>query len=57
MESNKKLKPDPRFKLMDQVRQVLRYHHYAYRTEQAYCDWIVRYIKRGNIGCPPLRCL
>jgi len=30
---------------MDQVRQVLRYHHYAYRTEQAYCDWIVRYIK------------
>ena len=45
MESNKKFKPDPRLKLMDQVRQVLRYHHYAYRTEQAYCDWIVRYIK------------
>ena len=30
---------------MDQVRQVLRYHHYAYRTEQTYCDWIVRHIK------------
>ncbi|HWR69261.1 MAG TPA: phage integrase N-terminal SAM-like domain-containing protein, partial [Desulfomonilia bacterium] len=30
---------------MDQVRQVLRYHHYAYRTEQAYCDWILRFIK------------
>lgn len=30
---------------MDQVRQVLRYHHYSYRTEQTYCDWIVRYIK------------
>jgi len=30
---------------MDQVRQVLRYHHYAYRTEQSYCDWIIRYIK------------
>ena len=29
---------------MDQVRQVLRYHHYAYRTEQTYCDWIRRYI-------------
>lgn len=29
---------------MDQVRQVLRYHHYAYRTEQTYCDWIKRYI-------------
>lgn len=29
---------------MDQVREVLRYHHYAYRTEQAYCQWIRRYI-------------
>jgi len=26
-------------------RQVLRYHHYAYRTEQTYCDWIMRYIR------------
>ncbi len=23
----------------------MRYHHYAYRTEQTYCDWILRYIK------------
>ncbi|MFQ5900676.1 MAG: integron integrase [Thermodesulfobacteriota bacterium] len=30
---------------MDQVRQVFRYHHYAYRTEQTYCEWIVQYIK------------
>ena len=45
MESNNKFKPDPRLKLMDQVRQVLQYHHYAYRTEKSYCDWIVRYIK------------
>ena len=45
MESNRKFRPDPNLKLMDQVRQVLRYHHYAFRTEQAYCDWIVRYIK------------
>jgi integron integrase len=37
--------PDPKLKLMDQVRQVLRYHHYAYRTEQTYCEWIVRFIK------------
>jgi len=40
-----KFKPDPKLKLMDQVRQVLRYHHYAYRTEQSYCDWIIRYVK------------
>jgi integron integrase len=30
---------------MDQVREVLRYHHYAYRTEQAYGQWILRYIR------------
>ncbi len=45
MENERKFRPDPGIKLMDQVRQVLRYHHYAYRTENTYCDWIVRYIK------------
>jgi site-specific recombinase XerD len=40
-----KFKPDPKVKLMDQTRQVLRYHHYAYRTEQTYCDWILRFIR------------
>ena len=45
MESKEKFRPDPNLRLMDQVRQVLRYHHYAYRTEQAYCDWIRRYIR------------
>jgi len=45
MENSKKFRPDPQLRLMDQVRQVLRYHHYAYRTEQTYCDWIMRYIR------------
>ncbi len=48
MESQKKNKakfrPNAGLKLMDQVREVLRYHHYAYRTEQTYCQWILRYI-------------
>ena len=48
MEINKKFKPDPNLKLTDQVRQVLRYYHYASRTEQTYCDWIVRYVKFFN---------
>jgi site-specific recombinase XerD len=39
-----KFRPNPNLKLMDQVREVLRYHHYAYRTEQTYCQWILRYI-------------
>ena len=38
-----KFTPDPNLKLMDQVVQVLRYHHYAYRTEKIYCEWIVRF--------------
>src|ERR1022692_5246179 len=36
--------PNPKLKLMDQVREVLRVKHYAIRTEQAYCDWIKRYV-------------
>jgi len=40
----------PRFKpqssrLMDQVREVLRYHHYAIRTEEAYVKWILAFIR------------
>lgn len=45
MESKPKFRPNPNLKLMDQVREVLRYHHYAYRTEQTYCQWILRYIQ------------
>jgi hypothetical protein len=35
--------PPPK-KLLDQVREALRLKHYSYRTEQAYVDWITRYI-------------
>jgi hypothetical protein len=38
-----KFHPNP--KLMDQVREFLRYHRYSYRTEQTYCQWILRYIR------------
>jgi integron integrase len=31
-------------KLLDQVRSVIRRKHYSIRTEQAYCDWIRRFI-------------
>ena len=45
MESKLKFKPDPEYRLMDQVSVVLRYHHYAYKAEQAYCSWILQYIR------------
>jgi integron integrase len=37
--------PNPKLKLMDQVREVMRVRHYAIRTEQSYCDWIRRYVR------------
>ena len=37
--------PNPKLRLMDQVREVLRLKHYAIRTESCYCDWIRRYIR------------
>jgi integron integrase len=45
MNDKKKFSPNPSLKLMEQVQEVLRYYHYAYRTEQTYCDWIKRFLK------------
>jgi len=44
MAQKPKFKPNPKLKLMDQVREVLRYYHYAYRTEFNYCHWVLRFI-------------
>src|SRR5580765_6099450 len=41
--------PNPKLKLLDQVREVLRLKHYAIRTETCYCDWIRRYIRFHNM--------
>ena len=45
MENKHQFRPNPKLELMDQVREVFRYYHYAYRTETSYCQWILRYIK------------
>ena len=37
--------PNPKLKLLDQVREVMRLKHYSIRTERSYADWIRRYIK------------
>lgn len=36
--------PNPKLKLLDQVGEVMRFKHYSLRTEQAYQQWIRRYI-------------
>ncbi len=51
MSSSSHVNPDkPRFdpqaeRLMDRVREVLRYHHYTIRTEEAYTRWIAAFIR------------
>ena len=41
--------PDPtksqQPKLLDEVRQVLRLHHYSIHTERSYVNWIVRFVR------------
>ena len=32
-------------RLLDDVRACLRLRHYSRRTEQAYCRWIVRFVR------------
>jgi hypothetical protein len=37
-------------KLLDEVRDVMRLHHYSIHTERAYCDWIKRYIRHHKMA-------
>ena len=32
-------------RLMDQVCETLRFYHYAYNTEKAYVEWILKFIR------------
>jgi hypothetical protein len=49
---------NPKSKLLDQLREVLRVKHYSLRTEEAYTQWVRRYLKfcrdhRGESGHRP----
>ena len=37
--------PNPKLKLLDQMREVMRLKHYSIRTERTYCDWVRRYVQ------------
>jgi site-specific recombinase XerD len=37
--------PNPKLKLLEQVREIMRLRHYSIRTEQSYSDWIRRYVR------------
>lgn len=36
-------------RILDEVRYVMRLHHYSIHTERTYCDWIKRYIQYNNM--------
>jgi hypothetical protein len=35
---------NPKARLFDQIREVMRFHHYALSTERTYCHWVRRYL-------------
>jgi len=37
--------PNPKARLFDQIREAMRFHHYSLRTEEAYLQWIRRYLQ------------
>ncbi len=37
--------PNPKLKVLDQVREVMRLRHYSIRTEQSYGDWIRGFVR------------
>ena len=55
------LVPNPKLRLREQVREVMRFKHYALRTEESYWQWIRRFIlfhgKRHprEMGAPEVR--
>ena len=42
--SSAEVVPNPKARLLDQVREVIRCKHYSIRTEDAYVQWIKRFI-------------
>lgn len=45
---------NPKSKLLDQLREVCRVKHYSLRTEEAYSQWVRRYLRfhRARVGGP-----
>ena len=42
--------PNPKAKLLDQLREVMRVKHYSIRTERSYADWVRRYVRFHRMG-------
>ena len=44
--------PPPGLRLLDQVREQVRYLHYSIRTEQAYVHWVRAYVRFQGMRHP-----
>ncbi len=44
--------PVPAKRLLEQVREVLRYKHYSLKTEQAYVYWVRFFVRWHGRGAP-----
>jgi len=49
--AKEKYRPKPG-RVLDQMRDVMRYHHYAIRTEQTCIKWIMDYIRFNGTRYP-----
>ena len=45
-----KLIPNPKLKLREQFHEVMRFKHFSQRTEEAYWQWVVRFLKFHRAG-------
>ena len=43
--------PPPAQRLLEQVRNVMRLHHYSIHTERTYVEWIKRYVRFHHMRC------
>ena len=43
--------PNPKHKLLDQIRKVMRLKHYSIRTERTYGEWIRRHVHFHRMQC------
>ena len=44
------LVPNPKLRLREQVREVMRYKHYSVRTEETYWGWVVQFLRWARVG-------
>jgi hypothetical protein len=42
------LVPNPKLRLREQLAEVMRYKHYAWRTEETYWQWIRRFAESAG---------